>query len=650
MPFENLQRVSRNVQKLREQNASEAEVAQYLGGEGFTPQRFEQSMQLLERSGEQRPQHGFGQQMLQGTTFGFADEIASGARAMTGRGTFDENMAARQLAREDYVQNNPGRAMAAELAGTAPLLAVPFLGKGAMARTAGATGLSQLAANAPRTARFGAAAAGGAAGGALYGAGAADPGERAEGAAEGATIGAVTGPLFQGAVDLAAPLARQIPGLRSPERPQQQADDILRRRMDQDNMTPEQLREAAQRMDARPETIMELSGENVMRLGDQAALFPGDSARMARELAEMRRSGQADRVIADLESAFGTRSSVSEVVGPLQEKMRREAAPLYDRAYQAGGRIVDPEVLNMLRLPAFNQAYNRARRIATYEGAELPPRLFDNDGNLTVDALDLRTLDLIKRGLDDVLYTGRQPGSGIGATERGAIERARGEFVSRLDELVPEYAQARAAWAGPAQTLESIDLGRQALRLRPEDIAEQVQSMSPSELGAYRFGALDELRFQVLNAADGRDAYRIVFGSPVKRERLRTLVGEAEFEQLQTQMRREAAIRRTDDTIRGGSQTAQRQLGADDLGSADMLSQIANQGLVSTAFNAVRRRLSVGQGTADALAPTLFSTDPRVMMEAATRLEQVPGQRAQRALTPAMQLAPGAAGAQIMQE
>lgn len=118
--------------------------------------------------------------VAEGATFGFADEIAAGASAALGHGTYEENLAAEQ-ARDQVIA--PSRRVAGNVAGavaTLPLL--PLKGAG-MLRAAGE----------------GAALSG------LAGAGFAKPGERLKGAATGATIGAAIPPALQGMARVAAP-------------------------------------------------------------------------------------------------------------------------------------------------------------------------------------------------------------------------------------------------------------------------------------------------------------------------------------------------------------------------------------------------------------------------------------------------------------
>lgn len=113
----------------------------------------------------------------QGLTFGFGDEIEGIYGALTGKGSYQENVEKARQKLEDFRKKDPVSAYAAEISGNIPsvLLGGAFL--------KGVQGVSAL----PSLART---VLGGAAGGAAYGAGAAEEGERVSGAVTGGALGA----------------------------------------------------------------------------------------------------------------------------------------------------------------------------------------------------------------------------------------------------------------------------------------------------------------------------------------------------------------------------------------------------------------------------------------------------------------------------
>ena len=122
----------------------------------------------------------------QGLTFGFGDELVALAKSL-GDKTYEEAVAEERQALERFREESPLAAYPIEIAASIPasLLGVGLLGRGAQAA-------GRFIPSALKSAPVGAAATG-AAEGALYGAGAAEEGQRLSGAGVGAALGGVLG-------------------------------------------------------------------------------------------------------------------------------------------------------------------------------------------------------------------------------------------------------------------------------------------------------------------------------------------------------------------------------------------------------------------------------------------------------------------------
>lgn len=599
-------------------------------------------LQILAGPAGPRFQYGAADSALQGATFGWADELGAAKDAALGGGGYSDNLRDRRVAQQMYERANPGKAMAAELGGAAAISVLP--GIGAMR----AATMPAIAARiGPTAARYAGAVAGGATSGAITGAGTAEPGQRGEGALRGGVTGAVIGPMAVGgmqAVGKGAQVARDatvgIPVVQQAVGAvsrlggattdfTRRAEEKLLQALKRDNLTPEDIvlaDQALRRAGRKPETLIERAGPNTLGLGDVAAKYPGEARRMATDLAGERMAGQADRITGDLSAAFRVQGNPAEIAKALAGKRMQEAAPLYQQAYQEGAQLADPRLAGFMQLPAFQRAYGVARRLATYDGIEMPkdPR--------KLEAFDLRTMDYVKRGLDDVLYSGKRQGS-IGNTEMGKIGAAKEEFVNVLDELVPTYRAARAAWAGPTTLQEALESGQQFNKMPLPELQQTLSRMSAAEVEQFKIGALASLRDRILTARDGRNVVAEVYGSPMQRQVLAELVGPDQVQRLETQFMRERAIRRTDDTIRGNSKTAERQAGMADLeGATTPVQSIMQQGpLRGTLDYVLRSATGVAQPTADKLAPMMFSTNPAeraALMQRLTELDKLMRQRA----------------------
>jgi hypothetical protein len=610
---------------------------------------------LVILSGQSKFQHGFMDSVLQGGSFGFSDEIGARIDSLRGKGGYDANYRDRAISREQYERSNPKAALAGELAGSVGTAFVPGLGAYNVANRVGTA--ARLV---PAAVRYGSAAVGGATAGAVAGAGTAEPGERLQGAGMGALVGGAVGPVatagLRGIGHTAQAVKDTTAGipyvgalgtgisalggatLNYGTRAQEKFLQALRR----DQMSPDDLRaatEAAQRLGPKPETLVDRGGVNTRGLAESATRYPGEAQRAASELASERMTGQMGRIRDDLSQAFRVQGDPKALSKVFSDEASQNARPLYEQAYREGSMITDPRIAEYMRLPAFQKAYGTARRLAQYDGIDLPtdPR--------KLTEFNLQTLDYVKRGLDDVLYTTKIPApGGVGRTERAKIIEAQKGFMGVLDEIVPTYAQARQAYAGPIAMRNALEDGQKFVSMSRDEFYDTVSRLSPAEMDQFKIGALASIRDRMSKTSDGRDLIREVYGSPDKRELLKAVVGDEQFGRLEQQFARERAIRRTDDTIRGNSRTATRQAGMADLeADTTVLPAVLNQGLMKGGTNyLLRSGTGVAQPTADALSPMLFSTNPQSQMQTIQQLLRM--DQAMRARAAAMGSGAGTAG------
>lgn len=577
-----------------------------------------EGLQIL--SGQQPPrfQHRATDSAMQGATFGFSDELGALKDAALGRGGYSANLRDRGMSRAIYERENPGSAIASELAGAGATSLIPGLGAFNATRAA-ATGLRL----GPNAARYLGAAVGGGTAGAITGAGTAPEGERMDGAARGGVTGMVAGPVVAGGLQgigkvgaVVRDVTSDIPAVNRVGQAigaatgntldyAERAREKLLQAMQRDRVSPDQI-DLSNPLGPKPETLIERSGgRSVLGLADISAKYPGAASTMARDLAEERMGGQGERLTADLSQAFRVQGDPVELSKSFSAQRAAQARPLYEQAYREGAQLNDPRLADYMTLPAFKQAYGRARRIAKYDGVNLPA----DPAKLT--GFDLQTLDYVKRGLDDVLYSGQRQGS-LGNTELNRIRESQQGFLQTLDELVPTYREARAAWAGPTAMKEALETGQKVSTMTLSEVQQAIDNMPPSQLEQFKIGALAGIRQKMSQTGDGRDLVRVVYGSPEKRDIIRALVGDDEFTKLEQQFARERSIRRTDDKIRGNSSTVERQIARDDFeADTSLVPSILNQGLIRGPVSyALRSGSGVPQATADRLGPMMFSTDP----------------------------------------
>lgn len=599
----------------------------------------DQGLQVLAGATPPKFQHGATDSYLQGLTFGFADELGSAKDMVTGGGSYSENLRDRGLARAQYERANPGTALAAEVGGAATTALVPGIGA-----YRAATMPSMVARLGPNAARYAGSVVGGATSGAVTGAGTAGEGQRVSGAVRGGVTGALVGPVATGGLQIAGKaggivrdVTADIPVVKYAGQAvaagtgnaidyTRRAQEKLLQAFQRDKLNPADVAQASRSMTGKPETIVDRAGVNTVGLADVATKYPGEARRLATNLIDDRAGGQGERLTADLSQAFRVQGDPFQVAKALEGQRAAAARPLYERAYQEGSSLGGPQITEYMGLPAFQRAYGVARRLASYDGVELP-----KDPRKAAE-FSLQTLDYVKRGLDDVLYSGKVTGS-IGRTERNKIMDAQKGFLQTLDDMVPSYAQARAAWAGPTAMKEALEEGQKALTMTSSEVRRAIGDLTPAQLEQFKVGALASMRDKMQATGDGRDLVKVVYGSPEKREILKALVGDDEFVRLEQQFAREKTMRRVGDKIRGNSGTVERQIARDDFeAETNLANAVVSRGPVRGGLDYILRSGSgVPQATADALGPMLFSTNPRAQQMTLQQLQALDRQLRARA-------------------
>jgi hypothetical protein len=169
------------------------------------------------------------------------------------------------------------------------------------------------------------------------------------------------------------------------------------------------------------------------------------------------------------------------------------------QAYKAAP-IDDPDVIAAMKIPAFQEAHAIGRRIAKLEGVDLPPltkEMVKVDGKSLSEQIpqSVQAIDYMKRGLDD-LIEGKMRSGTMARTEARLLRQKLNGVLEKVDAAVPEYAKARAQFAGDSRLMEAHDAGREFMKAKPDEIEELWAGMSDGEKDLYRRGTLSELSTQ----------------------------------------------------------------------------------------------------------------------------------------------------------
>lgn len=557
--------------------------------------------QLIEAAKQQyKPKpadYGFGSEMLSGLTFGYGDELRS---KVTGEPV--ENIRAGQ---KQYREQNPGTSILANIAGGLPTLALPT---GIMAQ--GMRGIG-MAGNLARG--LGAIGTGAAYGG-LSGSGEAVEGQRMKGAGEGAAMGAVMSPIGaaagRGIQAIAAPAGRLAGPMASDK-----AKAIVLGGLQSSNLTPEQaqakLLEGMSLGELSP-SLANITGSLVRRQPQAAEQFAEQTARA--------KAARAPELLSRVQSELAAPDDTISMLESATQVAKRVAQPLYEKAYSEAKPIIISA--NIMQRPSVQKAFGVLNDMRAERG--MPPVELGKP-------LSLQDADLLKRAMDEVIYVGKMPTSGLGPAIVRDMRETRALFVNNVDEQAPKaYREARKIYAGGAKDQEAIELGSQVWKKGPEFAADFLKGASESEKAAFRAAANAELRTMSEKLGANREAFRALLDTPRAQQIVKTLStveGPSAIPFLVGKQRAQTAF---EQRIGGGSQTAER-MAADELfkGMTDTApAQMLERGPVAAVKDAIMRQTvdlarTGGNKTANELAPLLINRNKAENIDVLRQLREL---------------------------
>ena len=253
----------------------------------------------------------------------------------------------------------------------------------------------------------------------------------------------------------------------------------------------------------------------VSRAGDN---IPGGSLPDA--LARRQRAAP-DRVRGIMEDATGT--NIDDYAGRVEELQARaeQAGKGYDaiRRYEVPRELVD-DILE-INSPLVKSAMRNAQAAMAEEG--VPVRLDD------AYSVPLAFLDHMKRHLDSVAKSGGGRGSGVTGSQAGRAKRLAEELRDKIDDIVPEYAQTRGAYAEVMGELEALGAsasnkarnpgGLQVFRIGEpgvlDDLATRVDDMTPAQFENFRLGAAQSADALIAQRARPQSNVSTIFNADV---------------------------------------------------------------------------------------------------------------------------------------
>lgn len=555
----NIERIQENVRRLQAQNQSPQTIEAYLKTEGYTPTRFEQATTRVAKLSGPPVEAGIGRSILQGLTFGFADEAEAAMRAGATSGPrYEQELARVREGIKQYEEAYPVRAFAGEAAGglvpTAVGMALaPFTGGASTAMTAGRTA-QQIGRIPGLASRVGTGVVSGGITGGISGAGTAEGG--LESRLVGAGVGGLSGGLFGGATPVVTSVlgaggrkVGEAAGIVQPQDATRKAQEILVRKIVQEGMTPEQLAarqaQTVRALGARDETLADIGGEGIRRLARGAMAIPQAAETEARQMLTERMVAAGPRIIKDITelTAVGARD-LDEVAAEIVARRKSLADPLYEQA-RAAGLVESPKIDTLLQKSKdIQEAIARARRLPEF--ADLP----DND---------MRLLDKAYKYVGGLATAARREGD----KERyNDINNLRLQLQEAITEKVPVYGRALATFADESLLADALEAGRtKFLKKTPAQIRRELDQFSDEgQQQMYRLGAIQTLRDEIYGAGETRDIATKFLNDRNMKDRFRLIFNSTgEYENFIKNLQREQSMARTRAMVEGGSPTARIQ-------------------------------------------------------------------------------------------
>jgi hypothetical protein len=526
-----------------------------------------------------------------------------------------------RLGLETYRQDFPGRAFASEIGGAT----VPAL------LSRGRTAPESLAMATGKGTGLGFVSGAGAGEGTL--------GDRAEEGLFGATIGAVATPAVQLGGRVTGKAYRSVVDgmFASPNRlGKDAARDAIKSALEADAGTVDQAIATVLSKAGKPYSLADI-GPNTRAYLDAANVLPGPGKKAAKDFLDKRDRGIAARLTSDIQDAFGSRASFFDEFNALKEARSDLGKRLYERALSK--KIpVNKELTGLLQRPSLQDAYNRGITIARERGMPVPKTRVENGKLMTdqgeVTDIDTEFLHILKMGLDDVVFTGKSPVSGIGTTALNSVKDTRAQFLNFIDRNNAAYKRARNYWAGETSAMDSMQMGRNFLRLDEDELAADIRKMSKSEKEAFRLGAMQNVLDRMGGAQMGETVTGAV-GNPardlIKNPRTVRLLGltfddKTVFNRFINRLEDETEMRLTSAQVLRGSQTAERTEAVSALRDRAVKELPADASLAAVITNALRRDLRGAEqqqleATANEVARVLLERDPQKLQQIASQLQ-----------------------------
>lgn len=372
----------------------------------------------------------------------------------------------------------------------------------------------------------------------------------------------------------------------------------------------------------KPVAPIDVAPTSVKDAGTAAARMPGSGRDRAQEFLKTRQEGMGSRVADDMQEALGKPpGSFVQSTDEIAARRAAEAKPHYDKAFAGNKPVTGPKVVEITNRPSGKQAINQGLKMAQDEGIPMSD-LVITDAKGNVIGYTMKAMHYGKMALDDMIDSAVRSGNNQAARN---LTTLKNQWVGEMDRLSPSYAQGRQIYAGHAANQRAMEAGRMGTKAHPDQVAKDLSGMSKSEQEFYRQGFTQKIIEDIDNAPDKGNAVNRIFGTKIKRDRMKQVLGEEKYNELAKRYELETKMYETYGDVNVGSPTAQRTAAQNDLNegiaalspeAASGLGRSMASGSITPLLNAIgwtrfQGMLNgIGERTRAEIVRLLFSTDP----------------------------------------
>jgi hypothetical protein len=509
----------------------------------------------------------------QGLTFNFAPKIAGAGAAgldilqrgmeATPTETYANTRDYLKGVNEQFRETNPKTAFASEVVGGLPLLLTPFGMVSKAKQTAEALSAAEKMAMAAKMAGTQ---------GTISAVGASDinpvtdPTEYAQDIAKKAAISAASGGVLSGAGQGVYNVGSNVAQRYIPESAKEAARIKLAQALQRGSSADGSntvLSRVEREMGLNPNaSIAQAGGPSALAQLDVLASMPGQAKTLVERRIREQQTFRPERLANAADEALGTQGKgFTATLEALDATKKATSAPLYKQLENVSLKI-DPELQALIQ--ASTSAHGKAE-LLTQLNRQLP---IDISKLKAGDDVPLKVLDVVKQSLYDMGESARGEFGKATNTSR-AYDDLRVALTKKLEALSPSdkngsiYRQALDAYAGPSQLGNAVVKGRTAMKQDDIALSDLMGNMSPSELEAFRIGALQSLKDKVGTEA-GQTSLLKMWKEPATSNRLKEIFGD-NYQKFAQDVAKEARLKPLEQVGRG-SGTFSRMAGAEDLG------------------------------------------------------------------------------------